>query len=440
MKINYQQRIEDAITKLGTGAMLILSQPEAIRNSDVGHSYRQESFLYYLTGLSEDNCALLLVPQQDKGVKTVLFISPKDPLHELWEGRRLGVEEAKKTMAIDEAFPIAELWSKLPQYVKGHTEMHYHLGRDQNSDMKVIEALSKIRRTKPRIFDYQLPIIDSDKISGELRQIKTKAEIERMQQAADVTKIAFDKILETTKPGMSEKEVYGTIVGEFYKHGADMEAYGSIVAGGDNACILHYVENNATLNDNELILIDAGAQFDYYASDVTRTFPIGAKFTKPQKQLYEIVLKANEESISMIRPGVTLPEVHQKSVDILVDGLIDLGLLKGKKEEIIKEGLYKKYFPHNTSHWLGMDVHDVGAYQVEDHGEWKPTLFKEGMVLTVEPGLYIPADDSTVDEAYRGIGIRIEDDIVVTDKGVLNFTASIPKSVSEIEKAKSKLS
>jgi Xaa-Pro aminopeptidase len=432
-KIDYRARLENLSSRLNHEAMLLMAQPEAIRNSDVGHSYRQESFFRYLTGVSEPESALLVVPKHGEGKKFILFVRTKNPVSEQWEGRRLGVDGAKQLVPVDEVHPIDELWKYFAGYVKGHTKMHYCLGRDEHADRDLISGLNAIRRTKPRFFDYKMPIVDSDYLAGEMRQIKGAEEIDRMAKAAKITESAFRTIYDRTRPGMNEKEVYGIILSEFLRQGADMEAYGTIVAGGNNACILHYVSNDMMLRDGELLLVDAGAQLEYYASDVTRTFPIGKRFTPAQKSLYEIVLEANKRAIECVKIGSTIPEVHQKAVEILVSGLLELKLLQGSKSEIIDLGTYKKYYMHNTSHWLGMDVHDVGPYNAEIDGQWIPVKFEAGMVLTVEPGLYIPADDDSVPKEFRGIGIRIEDDILVTEGGYRNLTLGIPKEVVELE-------
>jgi Xaa-Pro aminopeptidase len=433
LKIDYRARLENLASRLTHEAMLVMAQPEATRNSDVGHSYRQESFFHYLTGVSEPESALLVVPMHGEGKKFILFVRAKNSVSEQWEGRRLGVDGAKQQIPVDEVHPIDELWKHFVGYVKGHTKMNYCLGRDENADRELVAGLNAIRRTKPRFFDYKLPIVDSDFLAGEMRHKKGSEEIDRMAQAAKITESAFNLIYSRTRPGMNEKEVYGLILSEFLRAGADMEAYGTIVAGGNNACILHYVSNNMVLRDGDLLLVDAGAQLDYYASDVTRTFPVGKKFTSAQKALYEVVLDANKRAIERVQVGATIPEVHQHAVEVLVSGLLELKLLQGSKSEIIELGTYKKYYMHNTSHWLGMDVHDVGPYNVEIDGCWTPVKFEAGMVLTVEPGLYIPVDDESVPKDFRGIGIRIEDDILVTPAGHRNLTSGIPKEVVQLE-------
>ncbi|MBP9707927.1 MAG: aminopeptidase P N-terminal domain-containing protein [Oligoflexales bacterium] len=425
-KFNHQSRIENAVQLLKGSAMLLLAQPTAVRNRSVGHPYRQCSFINYLLGFNEPNTAFFINPKLPPGQQISIFLREKDKTAELWSGKRLGVEAAQESLPVDQAFNINELWSKLPSLLSGADGLYFELGRDENADRNVVDALKKSRT---RSQNHLIPIYDSDFISAQLRIKKDAQEISRMQYAAQITKKTFDKIYADTKPGMNEKEIYGIILGEFLKNGADMEAYGSIVAGGENACILHYVENNQKLNDNQLLLVDAGAQFDYYASDVTRTFPIGKKFTSAQKQLYEIVLSAQKKAIQLAVPGSNLDKVHQSSIATIVDGLTELGLLKGSKEEIIEKELFKQYFPHGTSHWIGMDVHDVGFYK---NGETARPL-EAGMYFSVEPGIYVAPDNLDAPKEFRGIGIRIEDDVLITSSGNEVVTGAIAKEINELE-------
>jgi Xaa-Pro aminopeptidase len=373
------------------------------------------------------------VPNEAEGKRFNLFVRNRNPEREQWDGLRLGVEGAQALLPVDAVFPIDSLWEKFPALARGHTKIHYSLGRDEEADRKFIAGLTAIRATRPRFFDYKMPIVDSDYLAGEMRHCKAPDEIARMQRAADITDQAFRSIYKHVRPGMNEREVHGMLISEFYRNGAEMEAYGTIVAGGANACILHYVENNQVLKDGELLLVDAGAQFDYYAADVTRTFPVGTRFTSGQRALYEIVLESNKKAIAAVKVGTTLGEIHKVAVETLVEGLLETGILKGTIAENMESHAYKKYYMHSTSHWLGMDVHDVGPYQRETGGEWKPTALAPGMVLTVEPGLYIPPGDASVRDEFRGIGIRIEDDILVTEAGYRNLTQGIPKEVPALE-------
>lgn len=432
LPINYQDRINRLIEMVKGKALVIFSQPEAIKNSDVHHSYRQESFFYYMTGVKEPDCALVICPHHKEG-QSFLFVRPRDLEKEIWNGKRLGIAGAKKQVPVDEVFLIEDLWHKLGAILKGHDGVYYSLGFSADIDRRMIQTLNTVKNLPPRDSNCVMPVVDSFEIAAQMRHAKSEEEIQRMQIAADISQKSFATVFAQVHPGMNEKQVHGMIIGEFLRHGADMEAYNSIVASGENACCLHYVENDCELKDNELLLIDAGAQFDYYASDVTRTFPIGKKFTPAQKALYEIVLHANEEAIKIVKPGMTLNDVHRKAVDILVDGLLGLRLLKGNKESIIEKGEFKKYYPHNTGHWLGQDVHDVGPNMVSNGEKMVFTPFTPGMVITVEPGLYMPANDTMLPAEYRGIGIRIEDDVVVTKSGFEVLTKHIPKSIEAME-------
>jgi Xaa-Pro aminopeptidase len=430
--IDYARRLKGLREKLGANALLLLSQPTAVRNRDVYHQYRQESFLHYLTGFEEPHCAFLYVPNRPEGQQILMFLRSKDPVAEQWDGRRLGVEAAPDTLSVDIAYPIQEFWEKLPQLLHGHDGLYYQLGLDNQADIQLIEALKGTRRIKPRHVDHLIPIYDAEALAGDLRLIKGPEEIARMKVAADITAKGFSRVLRELKPGLNEKQVQSFLLSEYLYHGADMEAYPGIVAGGKNACILHYVENNATLNDGELLLIDSGCQYQYYASDVTRTLPIGKTFTAPQRDLYQVVLEAQLQSIKLAVPGQSLAKIHEKSRDVLIDGLIDLRILTGSRSKIIEDNSFKKYYPHGTSHWLGMDVHDVGPYMGSDKAPMGRTL-EPGMCFTIEPGLYLNAEDKDIPEPFRGIGIRIEDDILVTDRTPDVITAAIPKSVQDLE-------
>jgi len=427
--IDYRSRLNAATEQLAEGALLLLSQPTAYRNANNEHSYRQESFLYYLTGFDEPDSALLILANEPEGKRNILFLRDKDALAELWSGKRLGIAAATKELSIDAAFPIESLWEKLPLLVRKARRLYYHLGRDQNSDVKVIKALHEAKRGRGRENVNLLSIHDANFISGALRLRKSPEEIERMRQAAAITRQTFAKIYEAVRPGMNEREVNGLIVGEFLRLGSEMESYGSIVAGGVNATCLHYRSNNQPLVDGQLLLIDAGAQFQYYASDVTRTFPIGRKFTGEQRAIYEIVLDAQLIGIKAGTVGSSLNKIHQAALDRLIDGLIELKFLTGSRDEIKERQTFKRFYPHGTSHWIGLDTHDVGDY-MED-GDFMP--LKPGMYFSVEPGLYIDANDDTVPEGFRGIGVRVEDDVLVTERGPDVLTTGIAKAVADLE-------
>jgi Xaa-Pro aminopeptidase len=428
--IDYQARRERVASLIGDGALLVLSQPEAVRNSDVEHLYRQESFLYYLTGFEEPESALLLLGKPKDQGQAFMFLRERDDLLELWNGRRLGTSAATTALKVDKAIAIEAMWSELPELLKGASKLHYHFGFDPVSDLQVIRTLQAEKKKRGRsAVNSLLPVYDAIHIAGLARLRKDAAEIERMRAAATVTKKTFDTIYATVRPGMTERDVNGIIVGEFMKLGSEMEAYGAIVAAGANACCLHYRENRHILNDGELLLIDAGSQVEYYASDVTRTFPIGKSFTPEQKAVYEIVLQAQLACIDKCQIGSNLVDIHDTAVRVITSGLCDIGLLKGSIDSLIEKQEFKKFYPHGTCHWLGMDVHDVGDYLTDG----KPTRLDEGMVFTVEPGIYIDPKTPSVPKSFLGIGVRIEDDILMTKLGPDVLTKDIPKSVKELE-------
>lgn len=428
-RIDYRSRMERVLEMIPGGAMLVLAQPPAIRNSNVEHPYRQDSVMHYLTGFEEPESALLLLANAPAGERTILFVREKDPVAELWEGLRTGTEAAPARVGVDRAYAIEDLWEMLPKLLGDCEQLYYHFGMNHLDDEKVIETITRHKRLIGRTRGWQLPVHDSWGIAGQLRLRKTPQEVERMRAAAAVTRATFKSIYETVRPGQSERDVHGLILGEFLRNGGDMEAYGSIVAGGANACVLHYRSNNMELRDNELLLVDAGAQLDYYASDVTRTFPIGRKFTAEQRSMYEIVLAAQLAAIAAAQPGSTLTAIHEAGLAVLIDGLRDIKLLDGSVSQIRETQSYKRFFPHNTSHWIGMDVHDVGDYT--ENGT--PVSLQTGMYFSVEPGLYVDPTDHLAPAGFRGIGIRIEDDVLITDAGHEIITAGIAKEVRELE-------
>lgn len=429
--VNYRDRLQDVYALLDGASMLVLAQPQTYRNSTVEGIYRQDSWFYYLTGFNETDAALLLRPKSQKNdYEAVLFLRDKDPVAELWNGTRLGVKDATLKLAVDLAYPWEQLWQKLPEFITGTKGLYFSLGLNPDSDRKVIEALRKARTLGARTNGGVLPVFDSQNISGALRIIKRPEEVARMDAAAKITRQAFDRVLEELKPGMNEREIHGILMGEFLRRGADMEAYGSIVAAGSAACCLHYRDNNKPLHAGQLLLIDAGCQVDNYASDVTRTFPIDGTFTKEQKELYEIVLQSQKDAIAVCRPGATWQDAQNRAFRTITEGLIAIGLIKVGVEEALVTNLHKKFCPHSISHWIGLDVHDAGVYSVDG----KPVEFKPGMYFSVEPGIYIDPTDDSVPEGYRGIGIRIEDDVLITDQGNRVVTAGIPKEVAEISR------
>jgi Xaa-Pro aminopeptidase len=429
--VNYRARLERVISMLDGQSMLLFAQPQGYRNSTVEGPWRQDALFYYLTGFSETDAALLILSHREpKEARVILFLRVKDPVAELWNGLRMGVVAAKEKLAIDEAYGWDDLWTKLPILLSGSTGLQYALGGRPDVDQKVVESLRKLRSILARNGAGLLPIFDPSLIGGALRLYKGPEEISRMQAAAEITRKAFAKILSELNATITERDVHATIMHEFLKGGAEMEAYGSIVAGGDHACVLHYRDNDAPLKDGELILIDAGCQVDNYASDVTRTFPINGKFKPAQRALYDICLKSQKAAIAMAKPGSTLVEIQDAAFKALAEGLIEIGLIKLPLAEALEKNAHKHFCPHSISHWIGLDVHDAGLYMTKG----KAVLLEPGMYFSVEPGIYINSEDTSVPAEYRGIGIRIEDDVLITESGHLVLTGAIPKEISEIER------
>jgi len=423
----YAARRKALLDTIGQGVVVLPASTVYIRNNDVEHEYRQGSDLYYLTGFDEPE-SLLILSTQHAEHRAVLFLRDRDPERETWDGPRLGVERAAAALGIDIAYSVKELDEKLPDYLMNTQRVHYRLGLDRKNDERFLRALDVVRGRARRGGEYPTEIVDPAASLHELRLKKSPDEIALMRRAAAITREAHIAAMAVAKPGRHEYEVEAEILRVFRAHGSERPAYGSIVGSGPNATILHHRKNDRRMQDGELLLIDAGAEYGYYASDVTRTFPVNGKFSAAQRAIYELVLRSQLAAIDAVRPGGTIEGIHEVAVGVLVEGLRELGLVSGTQQEALEKGDYKKFYMHRTSHWLGMDVHDVGRYHVAG----APRPFEPGFVLTVEPGLYI-AQDAAVDERFRGIGVRIEDDILVTEAGHDNLTAEIPKQVAELE-------
>jgi Xaa-Pro aminopeptidase len=407
---------------------ILPAAPTYVRNNDVDHEYRQDSDLFYLTGFDEPQSVLVL-STDDK--PCIMFVRPRDPEREVWDGPRAGVDGAKAEYGADESFTIDKLESELPKLLANRRRLYYRLGRDRSFDDRVLEGLEATRRRARTGIFWPTEISDPATILHEMRLVKGIEDLDAMRTAARITRDAHLRAMAHTRPGMHEYEVEALLLETFRRNGSERPAYGSIVGSGANATVLHYRANNRQMQDGDLLLIDAGCEFGYYASDVTRTFPVSGRFTPEQRAIYQLVLDAQLASIEATRSGATLEEVHKKSVDVITRGLHALGILRGEVSELVDKEGYKPYFMHRTSHWLGMDVHDVGSYYVGG----KPRVLADGMVLTVEPGIYIPQNDDKVDAKWRGIGVRIEDDILVTKDGPQNLTADIPKTIEDLEAA-----
>jgi Xaa-Pro aminopeptidase len=419
----------DAMAGASPSAIAVLpAAPVFVRNNDVDHEYRQDSDFFYLTGFDEPESVLLL-DALDR--KTVLFVRPRDPDREVWDGPRAGIQGAKDLYGADDAFPIADLDEKLPAILQNHRRIYYRVGRSRVFDERLFGAIERVRSRQRTGAIAPTELVDPGDILHEMRLRKSAVEVDKMRRAAHITREAHELAMGSARPGMYEYEIEALLIDTFRRHGSERPAYGSIVGSGPNACVLHHRKNDRQIGAGDLLLIDAGCEYGYYASDVTRTFPVGRDFSREQQAIYELVLEAQLEGIGAVRPGATLDDVHKRSVEVIARGLVRLGLLSGEAEKLIEAETYKRFFMHRTSHWLGMDVHDVGAYFVDG----KPRTLEPGMVLTVEPGIYIAANDGTVAEAWRGIGIRIEDDVLVSGSGPEVLTAGIPKAVDEVRAA-----
>jgi len=436
MQAQYRQRREQLMSKIGNGTAIFRSAPMAVMHNDVEYAFRQDSDFFYLTGFNEPQAVALLAPHHSEH-RFVLFVQPKDREKEVWSGYRCGVEAAKQEYGADEAYPIAELDEKLPQYVEKADRIYYHIGRDRAFNDQILNHWQRLMRTYPKRGTGPIAIEDTGPILHSIRLFKSQGELELMRHAADIAVEAHNYALEIAAPGRYEYEIQAEMERIFRLRGGMGPAYPTIVASGANACILHYIENNRQMQDRDLLLIDAGCAYNYYNSDITRTFPVGGKFTPEQKTLYEIVLEAQKQAIAQVQPGNPYKQIHDTAVRVLTVGLVELGILKGEIDKLIEEEKYKPYYMHRTGHWLGLDVHDVGVYQ---HGEDKPQILQPNQVLTVEPGLYIvpntklAEDQPETDPRWVGIGIRIEDDVLVTSTGHEVLTAGVPKNVAQVER------
>src|SRR5579871_38414 len=407
-------------------ALLLMSPPERLRNGDAHYKYRQDSDILYLTGFTEPGAAVLLRPGH--ATPFVLFVRPRDPAAETWTGRRAGVEGARSVFGADAAFSSDELDDKLGEIVAGAEEIHYPFGREPEQDAAVGRLLGRLRAGERRGRRAPVRLCDARLTLHEMRLLKSPEEIAVLRRAAAITAEAHTGAMRAARAGGNEREIEALIDYTFRRRGGAGPGYGTIVGGGVNATILHYVENSAPLVRGQLLLIDAGCEVDGYTADVTRTFPVGARFSDPQRRFYEAVLETQQAAIEMVKPGATLDQIHEAVVVRLTGHLVALGILSGEVPALVEGGAFKPFYMHRTSHWLGMDVHDVGFYS--ENGAARP--LQAGMVLTIEPGLYV-AEDAAAPAEYRGLGVRIEDDILVTASGGENLTAATPKTVAELE-------
>ena len=425
----YVRRRQALIQQMAPGSIAILpAATMQIRNRDVEHTYRQDSDFQYLTGFPEPEAVLALIPGREHG-EYVLFCRERNPERELWDGLRAGQDGAMRHYGADNAFAIGTIDEVLPSLIEGRTRVYYAMGANPEFDRQLVGWINTIRSRARQGATPPSEFVALDHLLHEMRLFKSDAEIEAMQAAADISARAHVRAMQASRAGLHEYDLEAELDYEFRKGGAKMPAYGSIVAGGRNACILHYRENDAPLNDGDLVLIDAGCEIDCYASDITRTFPVSGRFSPEQKAIYELVLKAQAAAFAEIAPGKHWNHAHEATVRVITEGLVELGLLTGEVQALIDSEAYRAFYMHRAGHWLGMDVHDVGEYKVG--GEWR--VLEPGMALTVEPGIYIGADNQAVAKKWRGIGVRIEDDVVVTRQGCEILTSGVPRTVAEIE-------
>lgn len=426
---NYHQRRQALLKQMVPGsAALIFAAPEVTRSRDTEYLFRQNSDFWYFTGFNEPEALLILIKSDEQHNHSILFNRFRDPHAEVWFGRRLGQEAAIQKLGVDRALPWAELDQQLSQILNGLNTLYHASGEYDFADEKVSNALKTLRAGTRQNLAAPSTVIDWRPTVHEMRLIKDDEELAILREAGRISALAHQRAMQQCRPGMYEYQLEGEIHHEFSRYGSRFPSYNTIVGGGDNACILHYTENESQLKQGDLVLIDAGCELQGYAGDITRTFPVDGKFTAPQRQLYDIVLHALTTALSLFRPGVTIAEVTEAVVRIKVEGLVRLGILEGDITQLIEEKAYRPFFMHGLSHWLGLDVHDVGSYGTAD----RTRVLEPGMVLTVEPGLYI-APDAPVPNCYRGIGIRIEDDIVITATGNENLTKQVAKDPDAIE-------
>lgn len=421
----YRARRKALLKHIGDGAAIVPTAAEKLRNNDAHYSYRFDSYFWYLTGFNEPEAALVLIG--GKNPKSILFCREKDMEREIWDGFRYGPEAALSTFGFDEAYSISELDKKLPDLIANRDTLWHSMGRDAAWDARITAALNAVRAQARAGKHAPCQINDLRQPLDAMRLLKDKHEISTLQRAADISSGAHQRAMKAARAGLHEYALEAELSYEFRRNGADAHAYTPIVAGGANACVLHYVNNNQMLQNNTLVLIDAGCEVEGYASDITRTFPVSGNFSAVQREVYEIVLAAQLAAISAVKPGNTFIAPHEAALNVLVQGMVDLKLLQGSVRDNIESEAYKRFYMHRTSHWLGLDVHDAGEYK--DGESW--VKFAPGMVLTVEPGLYIRAADD-IPVHLANIGIRIEDDVLVTDSGCHVYT-SAPKSVRDIE-------
>ncbi|MBI3651192.1 MAG: aminopeptidase P N-terminal domain-containing protein [Acidobacteria bacterium] len=422
-----KQRREEFMQRIAGGVAVFAAAPMFIRNNDVEHEYRQDTDFYYLTGFEEPGAIAVLAPDNEEH-KFVLFVQPKDREREVWTGWRAGEEGAKRDYLADTAFTLDKFNEEFPKLAAKADRLYYRFN-DAAFDERIVRFMRGFQRERQRNGTHPKAIIDPAETLHEMRLVKSDDDLQLLRRAVDITCEGHIAAMKALQSNLYEYEIEAVLRYVFRKLGSPRHGYAPIVGSGANATVLHYVTNNSFIKEGDLVLIDAGAEYGYFTGDVTRTTPASGRFTKAQAEIYQLVLDAQIAAINLVKPGATFQDPHNETVRVLVEGLLRLGLLEGDAAEIIKEEKYKKFYMHRTSHWLGMDVHDVAPYKVAD--EWRK--LEPGMVMTIEPGLYIAADVEDVDARYRGIGVRIEDDVLVTREGNEVLSARVPKTIEEIE-------
>lgn len=422
------ERRERFLAQIGAGVAILPAAPTRYKSRDTEFRFRQDSDFYYLTGFDEPEAVALLTPHDDEH-RFTLFVRPRDPEREVWDGGRAGVEGARERFGATAAYPLDELPERLHALVEPADRLFYALGAHPALDTALVEQLAGFRRSRQRSGRGPTGITDPATVLGEMRVIKDADEIARLRRAAQIAAAGHRAAIAAARPGAGEWEIEAALEATFRRAGAAGPAFPSIVASGPNATTLHYVANDRVVQPGDLVLIDAGAEWRMYCADISRTFPVSGRFTPPQRAVYELVLAAEEAAIAAVRPGAPFSAIHEAALGVLVPGMIELGLLQGEPTALIEAGEHKRFYMHQTSHWLGLDVHDVGLYARD--GE--PITLQPGMVLTIEPGLYVRADAEGVPTELRGIGVRIEDDVLVTADGAEILTRGVPVAPDDIE-------
>jgi len=428
-KKEFARRRKRLMDIVNTGGIAIVpTAPVKIRNRDVEHAYRPDSDFYYLTGFPEPEAVALFVPDRPQG-EFILFCRERDPERELWDGSRVGLEGACERYGADDAFPFGDMDDIVPGLMENKERVYYTMGLDAEFDKRVLTWVNQVRRRVRTGVTAPDEFISLGHVLHEMRLFKSRQEIKCMRKAAGISAQAHRRAMRACRPGLREYQIEAELLYAFMQGGARSPAYQSIVGAGANACVLHYTDNTAVLEDGDLLLIDAGAEYEGYASDITRTFPVNGRFTPAQREVYEVVLAAQSAAIDKVRPGNHWDDPHTAAVRVLTRGMVELGILKGRVPALLKEQAYRRYYMHRTGHWLGMDVHDVGDYRVG--GQWR--MLEPGMTLTVEPGLYLPAGAKGLAKRWWNIGVRIEDDVLVTREGHEILSEDVPRTAEAIE-------